>query len=159
MSSKVGHILSIRFAKQPLHYPIIAEYTRNGLTSYVVPLWKHESQSFTEYREDSYFLEEYRSSFSKEAFQLSEQHKACARAFRVQQLLKEAKTRLNRAKAFTYGSSKIVATHGVSGQWGFRAENELLFADASPYIAQCQALVSKLGALFREEMALAGITI
>lgn len=160
MNSKVGHILSIRFAKQPLHYPIIAQYTRNGLTSYVIPLWKQESQSFTEYREDSYFLEEYRSSISKEAFQMSEQHKACARAFRIQQLLKKSSKRVTRAKGYALALSTFTAQKSYAGQWGNWNESTPMIATVSEKrLVEIQALHVKLGEMFRAEMALAKITI
>lgn len=115
MNSKLGHILSIRFAHQPLHYPIIAHYTRNGLTSYVIPLWNAESKRFMEYRQDSYFLAPDRYSISKEAFQMSEQHKACSRAWRIQQLLKKSSKRVGRAKSYALTISTIAPQKSPSG--------------------------------------------
>lgn len=159
MSNLVGHILSIRFGRNPIHLPVIAQYSKNGLVSYVTPLWNEASKRFTEYREDSYFLQSGRASFSKQAFPMSEQHKAASRAFRLGMLLKKSARRLQRAKAFDFSEAAITAQKSHAGQWGFWAESSPVFVDESPRMAEIQALHDKLDGMFRAEMELAGIII
>lgn len=162
MNSKVGHILSIRYSNQPLHYPIIAQFRskQTGLMHYVIPLWNATSKKFIDYREDSHFLDSDRSSFSKEAFQMSEQHKACARAFRLQMLLKKSSKRVNRAKMFVSLETAITAQKSYSGHWGNWSDNAPVFVDANEKrLMEVEALHAKLDELFRAEMALAKISI
>lgn len=162
MTSKVGHILSIRYSNQPLHYPIIAQFRskQTGLMHYVIPLWNATSKKFIDYREDSHFMASDRSSFSKEAFQMSEQHKACARAFRLQMLLKKSSKRVNRAKNFVLTNGVLVAQKSSAGHWGNWPEFHADYLPANEKrLAEVETLHVKLDEMFRAEMALAKITI
>lgn len=89
--SKVGHVLSYRYNGGRAMLPIIGQYSKNGLVSYVLAQWNEASKSFIEKREDSYIFTDGGGHISKDAMQLSEAHKAMSRAFALQVELKAAK--------------------------------------------------------------------
>lgn len=169
MSNLVGHILSIRFGRNPIHLPVIAQYSKDGMVTYVTPLWNEASKRFTEYREDSYFLQSGRASFSKQAFPLSEQHKAASRAFRLQSILKKLDRHISRIKAMG-GVQSILAMEVITGYrqsfdmadkstWQLRADHQDFVEVDSSWLATNKARFERINQLFLAEMQEARITI
>lgn len=168
MSNLVGHILSIRFGRNPIHLPIIAQYSKNGLENYVTPLWNDASQKFTEYRQDSYFLQSGRAAFSSQAFAMSEQHKACSRAFRLQVLLKKLSRHISMIKARGGVESvlqmEVVTNYRAAFEmadkstWQLQADSGDFVAVDSSWLATNKARFERINQLFLAEMQEAGIT-
>lgn len=159
MNSKLGHILSIQYANQPLHYPIIGAFRskQTGLMHYVTPVWNEESKKFIDYREDSYFFRGVNQ--PPAPYFMSKQHKACSRAFRIQQLLKKSSKRLARAKSYALTTSTIAPQKSPSGQWRNEFEYTSEYPANEKRLMEVEALHAKLDELFKAEMAFAGITI
>ena len=167
--NRVGHVLSFQWGKETVKRPIIAQYTRNGLTSYVTPQWNEAAQIFIEYREDSYIFTDKHARISEGAMQLSEQHKAMSRAFALQVELKAAK----QAIRMIYAQGGEVYTMALNPvtlprrrfEMDDKTTYEMQYGEAVFVEIDSEALQAAkdryeaLKAAFLEEMALAGIEV
>ncbi len=165
MTSLVGHIISYTFCGMVHHHPIIAQYQHGYKTRYVIPSWN--GKRFDYLSSTDYQLDPERCTISKEAFPLSEPHKAMSRAYRLQQLLIKHAARVTRART----NAAYVSVPEV--QAAYRSHKDMLdrldfqsypqameWVDSSEgYLGQVLALHKTLDKLFRDEMKLAGIEL
>lgn len=124
MQSKLGHVATIRFGSQMVRTPIIGEWRdRWNRRYFYVAIHEESEKRFLSFAENSFSLQ----GISAYPMQMSENHKAMARAIAFKKRINRWQRIANRYLPYEDANRSVIVAFNITGQASFRDEFDYEF--------------------------------